>query len=753
MGEFKIVAMVEEIIYQNVENGFTICDMGNEDEGLFTAKGYMPFINEGERVELTGAWTSHPDYGEQFYVTEYMTLLPEDEKEILKYLSSGAVAGVGAATAKNLVAHFGAKTLHIMLNEPTRMTEIKGISPKRADKIFKSFSELQAVQAIVVFLQQFSISPSVALRVQKIFGSGAVEKLKQNPYLLTDMPDPVSFKVADKIAYFQGFEKNHPLRIKHGIKSFLMSAAYTGGHTYLPMDVLIKEASVRLRISRDDAENGIKELALIHDIYIEETPDGKRCIPAVFYAAENYVARRLVGMSATQPVYNIEDSNIEEIIENAGEESGITLAEEQRRAVETAVNSSCMVITGGPGTGKTTIIKAIISVMDKLSQSVVLTAPTGRAAKRMSEVTGCEAKTIHRLIGLKPEGHSTKTLHNENNPLEEDVIIADEASMIDISLASALLHAIKPGAKLILCGDANQLPSVGPGNFLRDVIESKAVPVISLNHIFRQARESLIVMNAHRINNGEMPELGAKDKDFFFIGERLSENTATKIVTLYKNRLPRRYGIDPVSKIQVLSPSKKGPAGTIMLNEYLQRIVNPPDILKAEYERGSVIFRVGDKVMQVKNDYDITWMRENGEVGQGIFNGDIGIIESISMRDKVMTILFDEDKEVEYPFQNTDKLELAYACTVHKSQGSEFPVVIIAVDSFAPMLLYRNILYTAITRAKDMVVLVGRGDIIGKMVKNDNNRRRYTALSGRMKTITDMTAKQLEFEEEETDNG
>lgn len=753
MREIKIIAMVEEIIYQNVENGYTVCDMGNEEEGLFTAKGYMPFINEGERVELTGEWTNHPEYGEQFSVIGYITLLPEDENEILKYLSSGAVAGVGAATAKNLVAHFGAKTLQVMLNEPSRMTEIKGISPKRADKIHKSFSELQSVQAIVIFLQQFSINPSVALRVQKAYGSHAVEKLKQNPYLLTDMPDPVSFKIADKIAYFQGFAKNHPLRIKHGIKSILINAAYTGGHTYLYMNMLIKEATVKLGISVEDAENGINELALVHEVFIEDAPDGKRCVPAVFYAAENYVARRLVGMSISEPVYNIENCDVLKSIEEAGEDGGITLAEEQIKAVETSVNSSCMVITGGPGTGKTTIIKAIIGVMEKLSQKVVLTAPTGRAAKRMSEVTGCEAKTIHRLIGLKPEGHSTKTLHNEDNPLDEDVIIADEASMIDIQLASALLHAIKPGAKLILCGDANQLPSVGPGNFLRDVIDSGAVPVISLKHIYRQARESLIVMNAHSVNNGELPELRARDKDFFFIPERLGENITTVITSLYHTRLPNKYGINPISRIQVLSPSKKGAAGIINLNKELQHAMNPPDILKAEYERGNIIFRVGDKVMQIKNDYDITWMRENGEVGQGIFNGDIGIIESISMRDKVMTILFDEDKEVEYPFQNTDKLELAYASTVHKSQGSEFPIVIIAVDSFAPMLMYRNILYTAITRAKDMVVIVGRGDQIARMVKNNDNRNRFTALSERMSNIVKLMSEQTELKEEETDNG
>ena len=735
MNELKIIAMVEGIIYQNGENGYTVCDVGNEDDGLFTAVGYMPYINEGERVELTGNWTTHPDYGEQFLVSSYLTDLPVEENEIIKYLSSGAVAGVGAATAKNLVAHFGEKTLEIMLNEPTRMIEIKGISPKRAEKIHQSFAELQSVQAIVIFLQQFNISPSVAMRVQKVYGQQAVEKIKQNPYLLTDMPDPVSFKTADSIAFFYGFEKNNPLRIKHGIKSILMNAAYTAGHTYLPMPVLVKESARALTISEEEAQNGINELALAHVVYLENGQEGARCVPQSFYTAENYVARRLCSMSIKNPAYSTSGIDIKEIIEKAEDDCRIILAPEQLKAVETAIESSCMVITGGPGTGKTTIIKAIIKVMESLSQKIALTAPTGRAAKRMSEVTGCEAKTIHRLIGIRPDGDGTKATHNENDPLSEDVIIADEASMIDISLMSALLHAIKPGAKLILCGDANQLPSVGPGNVLKDIIASGAVESISLSHIFRQARESLIVMNAHRINNGEMPELTRTDKDFFFMARRNPVSIVTTITQLYSNRIPRSYGIDPVSKIQVLTPSKKGTAGTRSLNQELQHELNPPDILKAEYERGKTTFRVGDKVMQIKNDYDIAWIRENGEVGQGIFNGDIGIIESISLKDKVMTILFDEDKEVEYPFVNLDKLELAYASTVHKSQGSEFPVVIIAASSFAPMLMTRNLLYTAVTRAKDMVIIVGSAEEIAKMVKNNNQHKRYTGLCERMRGI------------------
>lgn len=749
MDEIRIEGTVIEIIYQNPDNGYTVCEIENEEEGMFTATGYMPYLSAGESIALFGRWVEHPDYGEQFKTERYESVLPTDETAILKYLSSGVVQGIGEATAKNLIAHFGSETLEIMLNNPSRLSEIRGISPKKAEKIGAAFLELQSMQGIVMYLQQFNIGASVAMRVQKALGRSAVERIKANPYILTDMVDGIGFKTADEIAFFQGMPKNSPLRIKHGVKFLLMNAAYVSGHTYLLQNELAADASKRLGVTWEEAQNGIAELVVSHSVYLEDSPEGKRCVLGIFYSAESYVARRLASMSVTEPKHMTDRAKVEEIMAKAEEMSGIELAPEQKAAVMTAAEKSCMVITGGPGTGKTTIIKTIISVMHSLEQEIALAAPTGRAAKRMSEVTGCDAKTIHRLLGMKPSDEEAKYTHDENDPLEADVVIVDEASMIDILLCSALLKAIKPGAKLILCGDADQLPSVGPGNVLRDIIASEIVPTISLQHIFRQAQESLIVVNAHRINHGEMPFMGEKDKDFFYLKRHSPEIITQTVTELYKVRLPRTYGIDPISKVQVLSPSKKGGAGTVALNAELQFAMNPPDMLKTEYRYGSTTFRVGDKVMQIKNDYDIMWIRENGEIGTGIFNGDMGIIESMSLKDKTMTILFDEDKEVEYPFANLDKLELAYAVTVHKSQGSEFSVVILPVCSFAPMLMYRNLLYTAVTRARDMVIIVGRAEEVARMVRNNEQHTRYTGLRGKLAAIKNMFETDIQTYEQE----
>ena len=739
MNEVRIEGTVAEIIFQNPDNGYTICEINSEDEGMFTATGCMPYISVGESVVLTGAWVEHPDYGEQFKAEHYETVLPTDEASILKYLSSGVVAGVGAATAKNIVAHFGGETLEIMLKSPQRLVEIRGISPKRAEKIGESFLELQSMQGVVMYLQQFNIGAAVAMRVQQTLGHSAVEMIKENPYVLSDMVDGVGFKTADEIAFFQGIPKNSPRRIKAGIKYILMNAAYNAGHTYLPKQMLIDEAVRRLEVKPEELEDGITQLALIHALYIEENDGVQRCMLAAFYSAEHYVARRLASMAAHEVRFTAPPDEVTAVINAMQLEEGIELAKEQRLAVMTAVESSCMVITGGPGTGKTTIIKTILRVMDGMKQKIVLAAPTGRAAKRMSAVTGYEAKTIHRLLGVKAsDGTGTSFSHDEKDPLDADVVVVDEASMIDIQLASALLHAVKPGAKLILCGDADQLPSVGPGNVLRDIIASGCIPAIALEHIFRQAEESLIVVNAHKINRGEMPVLGEKNRDFFFLSRYSPDIIAQTVAELYKARLPKSYGIDPISKIQVLSPSKKGAAGTAAINRELQYAMNPPDMLKAEYRYGNTVYRVGDKVMQIKNDYDIVWYRENGESGTGIYNGDIGIIESMSLKDKTMNIMFDDDKEVEYTFANLDRLELAYAITVHKSQGSEFSVVILPICSYAPMLMYRNLLYTAVTRARDMVIIVGRAEEVARMVRNNVQHKRFTGLCDKLSTIKAM---------------
>lgn len=730
MDEIKIVGVVTEIIYQNPDNSYTVCEIESEEEGIFAATGYMPYLSVGETVSLSGRWVEHADYGEQFKAESYETLLPTDEDAILRYLSSGIIAGVGPSTAKNLVAHFGKETLEIMLNEPNRLSEIRGISPKKAEKIGTAFLEIQSTQGIVIYLQQFNIGATVAMRAQKMLGRHALEKIKENPYVLVDGVDGIGFKTADGIAFYQGMPKNSPVRIKHGIKYLLTEAAFKSGHTYLPKGILLDAAEKLLEVSSDEAADGICALALTNNVYVENTENGERVSLALFHSAERQVASRLLSMSHTLPQIIPDRQEIDEIISKVENERGIELAIEQRDAVVAAAERSCMVITGGPGTGKTTILRVIIELMDKMSMKIALAAPTGRAAKRISEMTGREAKTIHRMLGMKPSEEDSFA-YNENNPLDADVIIVDEASMIDILLMKALLSAVKPGAKLILCGDADQLPSVGPGNVLRDIIASGEVKTVALKNIFRQASESLIVTNAHRINGGEMPTLDRKDMDFFFLSRNTGEVITQTVTELYKTRLPKSYNVDAISKIQVLSPSKKGAAGTIALNKELQFAMNPPDILKAEHCYGNTTFRVGDKVMQIKNDYDIVWTRADGEIGTGIFNGDMGIIESISLKDKLMTIIFD-DREVEYPFCNLDRLELAYAITVHKSQGSEFPIVILPVTAFAPMLMCRNLLYTAVTRAQSLVVMVGRADEVEKMVKNNLRHRRYTALTERL---------------------
>lgn len=727
----EITGNVTEIIYMNDENGYTICEVDSIREGMLTATGYMPYINEGDSVSLKGEWVVHPDYGEQFKVVSFEKVMPADEESIYRYLAAGIVKGVREVTAKKLVDKFGAKTLEIMLNEPVKMAEISGISKKRALEIGEAFFKLQSVQNVIMFLQKFGISASYAMKVHKILGSNAIDLIKNNPYILADKIDGISFKTADNIAYVTGISKNSIERIRAGLKYILTSAAYNSGHTYLPKALLVEDAAYHLQITEEEAESGITSLAADREIYTDEINGVNVCFPAIFFSAENYIAKRLVSLSLTEQKFGMTDLQTEEYINDIEKKENITLAYEQRQAVVTALKSSCCVITGGPGTGKTTAINTIIKLMEQLKLSVVLAAPTGRAAKRMSEVTGHEAKTIHRLLGVVAESENTFT-HDETNPLTADVVILDEVSMVDVPLMNSFLRAVKSGARVILSGDSDQLPSVGPGNVLGDIISSKIIPVIRLERIFRQAEESLIVVNAHKINKGEMPEINSKNRDFFFLRRKDTETTAKTITDLYKNRLPASYNINPVSSVQVLSPSKKGAAGTVMLNKSLQYAVNPPDILKAQYQYGQTIFRVGDKVMQIKNNYDFPWMRENGEHGTGIFNGDMGIISHISAKDKFMTVIFDDDKEVEYPFANLDELDLAYAVTVHKSQGSEFSIVIMPVCGFAPALMCRNLLYTAVTRAKNMVILVGNEAAIEKMVKETNIRQRFTGLSDKL---------------------
>ncbi len=739
METLTVCGVVEEIIYNNPDNGYTVCDIDSIDNGLFTATGYMPYISEGESVSLTGCWTTHPDYGEQFHVNYYETVLPTDEQSVLKYLSSGVIPGIREATAKKLVERFGAEVLRILLEDPERIAEIKGISKEKAKKAGEAYRELQSMQSIVMFLQKYNVNANIAVKVYNVLGANAVKAIEENPYILADRIDGVSFKVSDTIAFNMGLPRNSVVRIRTGIKYILQHAAYTTGHTYLPKVVLTEHAAYTLQVEEHEVEGAVAELISRRELFLDNVDNTDVYYLYSFYEAEYYIARRLASMSVHEQKFTMQPEKCEKEIDALEEKNGISLADEQRGAVMTALSSGCMVLTGGPGTGKTTTVNTIIELFESLKLSVALAAPTGRAAKRMSQVTGREAKTIHRLLGTQMgKGGAHSFTHNEEHPLSADVIILDEVSMIDINLMSSFLKAVKYGARLILSGDSDQLPPVGPGNVLRDVIDSGAIPVIRLNKIFRQAEESMIIVNAHKINRGELPELSVRNSDFFFLRRNNPDSAALTVVELFKKRLPASYGVNPLSDIQVLSPMKKGTAGTINLNRLLQMHINPPDTDKAQHEYGNTIFRVGDKVMQIRNNYDISYSRKNHEDGMGIYNGDMGIIDSISEEDKCMTVIFDEDKYVEYPFTNLDELDLAYAITVHKSQGSEFPMVIMPVCSYAPMLMSRNLFYTAVTRARNMVILVGNEKNISAMTQNNSYEQRFTGLNQKLAYFKDI---------------
>lgn len=736
-----VTGTVVEIIYANEENGYVVCEIDSTTEGMFTATGYLPYICEGENIEMTGKWVTHPEYGEQFSVLKYTTVLPAEKNSILMYLSSGIIPGIREATAKKIVEKFDTDVFNIMLNYPERLSEIKGITKEKALKFGQEFQKTQALSGIVIFLQQFNVSAKAAAKVHKILGSDAVEKIKKNPYVLSDNVDGITFKTADNIAHIMGLPKNLPERICSYVKYTLTQAAYRYGHAYLPKTLILEYVVRELGVTGTEAEDAITRLNMEKDVFADTVDDCEVYYLTSVLSSELYVARRICSLAEAEQKFTVPAEKAQKLINEIAAKEGLILAKEQQEATVTAVTNGCMVITGGPGTGKTTTINTIIQLMQYLKLDIVLAAPTGRAAKRMSEVTGLEAKTIHRLLGVvKNDNDLLLTFtKNEENPLKADVVIVDEVSMLDINLTASLLRAVKPGAKLILVGDADQLPSVGPGNVLRDIINSEVVPVIKLEHIFRQAQESMIVVNAHRINKGLQPLYDNSSSNFFFMPRNGQIMVKETVSNLYKNRLPAAYNINPVSSVQVLSPSRKGMSGTIELNAAIQQDVNPPDYMKAEVSHGKTIFRTGDKVMQIKNNYDIEWVKENGEEGCGIFNGDIGIIRKISAVDKILEIVFDDDKIVEYNFSGLDELELAYAITVHKSQGNEFAYVIIAVSNFSNFLMFRNLLYTAVTRAKQMVILVGSEKCIEAMIKNNERTKRYSGLLEKIKLIKQLT--------------
>ncbi len=715
---------IYEIIYQNEENGYTVCDI-ESNKSLVTACGIMPFIAPGEQVVLSGKWVNHPDYGEQFSVSSLERALPKKVSAVLSYLASGIISGVRESTAKKIVNKFGEDTLEIIALHPERLSEIKGISPNRAKKISESFIIRQDAAQTVMFLQEYGVSPNLALRVHKIFGQKATELVKENPYILCESVERIGFKTADRIAHEMNIPKNHPGRISGGI-TYMLNYAALSGHTCFRYGELIERTSSFLGC----------DIGEVNSVAIEMRNDAKLVFEddfvylPIYYNMELTAANKLSELMALAKPYS---KNVPEEIFTFSKANSIELSSMQQEAVKKALNGGVLVITGGPGTGKTTIMKIIMDIFQKHEYKIALCAPTGKAAKRLSESCGMEAKTLHRLLEVEVnDAENQRFGKNEYNPIDADVVIVDEMSMVDILLFGALLKALKRGTCLIMAGDSDQLPSVGAGNVLGDMLASGVIPSVRLNEVFRQAEKSRIVTNAHRINQGEMPLENDSNADFFFMG-RTPEAAVETICELCMGRLGKAYGFDSISDIQVLSPSRKGLVGTINLNKVLQEKLNPPSRDKKEKKFGERIFRVGDKVIQTKNNYDMIWSLPDGSGdGFGIYNGDIGTIIDISQKEKSMRILFDDSKIVEYDFSSVEDLEMAYALTVHKSQGSEWSAVIIPVCTFPPMLMTRNLLYTAVTRGKQLVILVGSLENVSRMVQNNKQAIRYSSLKKRL---------------------
>ena len=715
---------VEHIVYQNNENGYTVCDLASADNEMITLVGMMPFLNEGEMISAVGEWVTHASFGRQFKVQAFEKQLPADSNAILKYLQSRAVKGIGPTTAERIVEKFGEETFDVIENHPEWLAEISGISKSKAMQINENFKEQFGIRSVMMFCREF-FGPVTAIKVYKRWGGGAVDLIKQNPYVLCDEIYGIGFEKADKIAQSVGIDKNSAERIRSGIKYILNYNASHNGHVYIPEERLIEASADLLKIAAMEAEDALQ--ALIDDTQVTLAKISNRnCVYlSSYYYAENYIISKLDSLEKLCP--KLDSGDVEKFISEIESEESIEYAAMQRKAIINALTSGVMILTGGPGTGKTTVIRAVIRVFDRLGYAITLAAPTGRAAKRMSEATQYEAKTIHRLLEMTFADDSHPRFNrDEKNLLDEDVVIIDETSMVDTMLMSSLLKAIKPGARLLLIGDSDQLPSVGAGNVLNDLISSERYNTIKLKEIFRQAKESLIVTNAHAINKGRYPDLTVKDGDFFFIPRAEDDDIANTVADLCKNRLPRKYGEKIRENIQIITPSRKGSAGTELLNALLQKTLNPPMSKKKEKRARDIIFREGDKIMQIKNNYNIEWERED-IVGQGIFNGDIGVIESINVKEEHMVLNFDERIAI-YDFTLIDELEHAFAITVHKSQGSEYPVVIIPVYWYTPKLLTRNLLYTAVTRAQSMVIMVGQPDVVNKMVDNNRQINRYTGL-------------------------
>lgn len=729
----KLAGYVEHIIYRNADNGYTVLNLVSGEEEI-TCVGIFSAIAEGENIEASGDYTDHPTYGKQFKVESFEEKAPEDEEAIERYLGSGAIRGIGLALAARIVRRFKADTFRIIEEEPERLAEVKGISERKAMEIADQVNEKRDLRQAMIFLQQYGITMNLAVKVYQQYGQEVYGIIRENPYRLADDIEGVGFRTADEIAVRVGIRMDSDFRIRSGILYVLLRAS-TEGHTYLPEEELTRRTGQLLEVGEEQIEKQYMDLAIERKIIMKQGENQTQIYAASFYYMEANTATMLKQLNVS---YDVPDLEIEERVRRIEKQTGMELDEQQMTAVKEAVRNGLLIITGGPGTGKTTTINTIIKYFEMEGLDIFLAAPTGRAAKRMSETTGFEARTIHRMLELNGGVDGAAGFErNEQNPLETDVVIIDEMSMVDISLMHALLKAVAVGTRLILVGDVNQLPSVGPGSVLRDIIRSHECNVVMLTKIFRQASTSDIIVNAHKINQGEEVTLDNKSMDFFFLKRYDADVIISVVLQLIKQKLPKFVDATPYD-IQVLTPMRKGLLGVERLNGILQRYLNPPSPQKREKEHGDILFREGDKIMQTRNNYQLEWEIRTKyglsvDKGTGVFNGDMGIVREINDFAETMTVEFDEGRMVEYPYKLLDELELAYAITIHKSQGSEYPAVVIPLLSGPSMLMNRNLLYTAVTRARKCVTLVGNEVTFAQMVQNTSQQKRYSGLCDRLK--------------------
>lgn len=730
-GLLRLTGSIEHVIYANEDNGFAICDLGTESGDLITITGTLPYVGEGDSVTVYGKWVHNPKYGRQFRVETCERQMPADANSMLRYLASGAIKGIGPKIAQRIVDEFGDETFDVIEHHPEWLANVSGISRKSAKSIGADFAEKAGIRSAMMFFRDF-FGAAATVRIYKRYGGNAVELAKKNPYRLCEEIEGIGFERADRMARDLGLATDSEDRICSGICYLLSSNAQANGHVCLPRDKTVQGAARLLGVDETAVNDALELLLAREKVHAERLGGIELLYDKKQYENEKYIATKLLLLDRVCPA--METANIGAFIDREQAETGVRYADLQRRAISDALENGVMLLTGGPGTGKTTVVRALLHIFSSMGLKIALTAPTGRAAKRLSESTSCEARTIHRLLeyGGEESGGRGRFMRDESNLLEENVLIVDEASMVDSLLMGALLRAVKPGSRLVLIGDADQLPSVGAGNVLRDLIDSGRFATVRLTEIFRQAQKSLIVTNAHAINRGELPRLDVKDNDFFFMPRSEDASITATVAQLCGIRLPRTYGAMATTGTQVIVPSRKGEAGTEHLNVVLQATLNPPSPEKREHRFREITYREGDRVMQVRNNYDMEWERDNGMTGAGIFNGDVGVIESIDPTDGNMRIRF-EDRTVTYEFSLLEDLEPAYAVTVHKSQGCEYPIVILPLGNVPPMLRSRNLLYTAVTRAQCIVIVVGREDVLADMVRNNRQTMRYTGLSERLR--------------------